>query len=318
MSVDVDEPRSLTDDEIADLLTRTSRTFALAIPCLPPELSRQIGVAYLMFRIIDSVEDGNRLGASLKCRMLARFSEVLGDTRASRPLAAQLADFVETEPSHDEDECLLHRLSASVVTTAQSFRPDVRRIIFTAVRRSAAGMSRFVLAGEKEGAVRLQSGPELHEYCFCVAGVVGEMLTQLFVEDDRALQPMNDPLLIHSPAFGEALQLVNILRDSDSDGQQQRQFIPPDTSRSELMWIASRNLDRAEHYIELLKSGSADAGVIQFTEIPVRLARETLIEVERHGPGARVSRSVVMQILESVTSASSPVALPSSASGGRS
>src|SRR5207244_2392879 len=40
------------DDEMQAFLQKTSRTFALTIPMLPTGLRREIGVAYLLFRII--------------------------------------------------------------------------------------------------------------------------------------------------------------------------------------------------------------------------------------------------------------------------
>ena len=42
---------------MSGLLERTSRTFALSIPFLPAELQRSVTVAYLIFRIVDTIED---------------------------------------------------------------------------------------------------------------------------------------------------------------------------------------------------------------------------------------------------------------------
>ena len=44
--------------DVDDLLRKTSRTFALAIPMLPSPPREEVGVAYLLFRIIDTFEDG--------------------------------------------------------------------------------------------------------------------------------------------------------------------------------------------------------------------------------------------------------------------
>ena len=46
--------------EIESLLQKTSRTFALTIPYLPRPIRDEIGVAYLLFRIIDTFEDAVR------------------------------------------------------------------------------------------------------------------------------------------------------------------------------------------------------------------------------------------------------------------
>ena len=46
--------------DVNDLLQKTSRTFALTIPYLPPPTREEVGLAYLLFRIIDTFEDATR------------------------------------------------------------------------------------------------------------------------------------------------------------------------------------------------------------------------------------------------------------------
>ena len=63
--------------------------------------------------------------------------------------------------------------------------------------------------------LRLSSIPELRDYCYVVAGIVGEMLTELFLLDRPAAGAASrDYLRERSQLFGEALQLVNILKDA--------------------------------------------------------------------------------------------------------
>ena len=50
-------------DLIEDHLARTSRTFALAIPALDPRLRHAVGLAYLIFRVADTLEDAARWSA---------------------------------------------------------------------------------------------------------------------------------------------------------------------------------------------------------------------------------------------------------------
>lgn len=46
---------------LQDLLVKTSRTFALAIPLLPEPTAHEVTVAYLLFRIADTFEDASVL-----------------------------------------------------------------------------------------------------------------------------------------------------------------------------------------------------------------------------------------------------------------
>jgi phytoene/squalene synthetase len=43
--------------DLADLLQRTSRTFGLAIPRLSEPTRTEVTIAYLLFRIADTLED---------------------------------------------------------------------------------------------------------------------------------------------------------------------------------------------------------------------------------------------------------------------
>lgn len=307
----------LTDEEVALLLQRTSRTFALAIPQLPHVLRKQVGIAYLLFRIIDSVEDGDAIVCSSKVRLLRQISVIL-ESADSDPLPAEkIAQFAGVLPTLHDAELELHRVTASVIETARTFPGPRQRMIFSAVSRCARGMSRFLCSAGSAGHIRLQTTPQLHEYCFCVAGLVGEMLTQLFVADDPSLSDVSEQLAIHAAAFGEALQLVNILRDSEGDLRMGRTLIPPDITRGELMALANRDLDRAAYYIQLLQQSGAHPGVLSFVELPVQLARETLQQVRQHGPGAKVSRPDVMRIAAAVVDRhSSRLGAPDQATGG--
>ena len=76
-----------------------------------------------------------------------------------------------------------------------------------------------------------QSIAELRDYCYIVAGIVGEMLTELFLLDRPGLAPAADYLRARSRLFGEGLQLVNILKDADVDASEGRVYIPRGAAR---------------------------------------------------------------------------------------
>src|SRR5689334_17029718 len=63
--------------DIDRLLILTSRTFALAIPELPEPLRREVGIAYLLFRIADTFEDATRWPRAERLAGLAAFDKLL-------------------------------------------------------------------------------------------------------------------------------------------------------------------------------------------------------------------------------------------------
>jgi 15-cis-phytoene synthase len=66
---------------------------------------------------------------------------------------------------------------------------------------------------------------ELHEYCYCVASVVGLMMTRVF----GAAEPS---ALSYASDLGTAMQLTNILRDVREDFAMGRIYIPADELRA--------------------------------------------------------------------------------------
>ena len=59
-----------------------------------------------------------------------------------------------------------------------------------------------------------------------MAGIVGEMLSELFLLDRPGLSPIASRLRERAATFGEALQLVNILKDSAVDAEEGRRYLP--------------------------------------------------------------------------------------------
>ena len=63
-----------------ETLPKVSRTFALNISALKGDLHKNILVAYLFCRTIDTVEDASKLGVANKVRLLLDFASLLKNT----------------------------------------------------------------------------------------------------------------------------------------------------------------------------------------------------------------------------------------------
>lgn len=272
------------------LLAKTSRTFAIAIPCLPHPANKEVTIAYLLFRIADTIEDGKNLSKAEKVAAFDAFYDLLDIQGASTSLD------LPRPPIDDPDHAALLDEVSLVVNSAASLREPVRHAIIRRARATIAGMKRFV-AQSPDGQPKITSVAELRDYCYVVAGIVGELLTDVFVFGATWLSSIRPVLDQHARAFGEGLQLVNILKDSDDDHDNGRIFIPHEKTRPKLFELARQDLNRAEHYVQALKQADAPPGYIAFTEIPLRLAWRTLECVELDGPGSKVPREEVMSIM---------------------
>jgi len=117
--------------------------------------------------------------------------------------------------------------------------------------------------------VRFETFGELKEYCYCVASVVGLMMTRVFgVSDERAYEQALD--------LGTAMQLTNILRDIDEDLTRGRVYLPQEDLRRHGCTEASlarRTVD--DRFVSLMKEeiararefyGRGEAGIPYLTD----------------------------------------------------
>ena len=59
------------------ILGSVSRTFALTIPLLPPDIEKVVGNTYLLCRIVDTIEDAADLSTQTKQSLSALFLEAV-------------------------------------------------------------------------------------------------------------------------------------------------------------------------------------------------------------------------------------------------
>lgn len=279
---------------IDDLLERTSRTFALAIPLLPEPVRHEVGVGYLLFRIADTLEDAEHLPRDVRVRELGRFIELLGDPTEATAAAASAAWGARPASTNVDYNRLLRETSA-VIAELNTLDPAAAEPLRRHVVRSALGMAETVRRADEAGAFRLDTIDELRRYCYFVAGIVGEMLTELFVLR-LAPSPARDALAADAAAFGEGLQLVNILKDAESDAGDGRVYLPADTTRESVIDLAEADLAAAERYANHLAEAGAAPGVVAFATLPRTLAAATL-DLMRRGEGVKVGRDVVTACL---------------------
>jgi farnesyl-diphosphate farnesyltransferase len=296
----------LTDQQVDQLLQSTSRTFALSIPLLPPAERREVGLAYLVFRIADTYEDAELLGRAARIAGLQSF-EACFET----PSPAQWSEFAQQSlrqpPSENADYNRLVAATPQVLCSLAACRHDAGEIVTRYATASIHGMIQSLQSGDTQGVLQFQSIDQLRRYCYFVAGVVGEMLTELFLLrlDDKQAAGTLLPL---ARDFGEGLQLVNILKDSRDDATQGRCYLPGDWSREAIMELARGDLRRAAAYVDALRSLGAPDGYIEFSQLPLELAEATLDRLATHGPGAKVSRDQVAAIMAKLGSRSTSTA----------
>ncbi|MBV8202038.1 MAG: squalene/phytoene synthase family protein, partial [Acidobacteria bacterium] len=225
------------DDEVRpdleQLLIATSRTFALAIPLLPEPTRRQVTIAYLLFRIADTFEDAARWPRARRIEALAAFERLLlaADPGATAATARSWAAEVPCDQPGYRD--LLAELP-QVLEAFFALSPAAVELIREHTLRTSRGMAGFVARTDDRGELCLRDLDDLRGYCYVVAGIVGELLTELFLLGHPALAASAADLRLRSRAFGEGLQLFTTLKDSASDAAEGRRYLPEGVPRAEV------------------------------------------------------------------------------------
>jgi len=199
---------SSDDDFQSAMLEGVSRTFALTIPQLPRTLCRVVSNAYLLCRIIDTIEDEPGLSGARKNYFCQQFLRALNGVKNAEPFSGQLGAALSRQTSAAEHELIRH--VARVIQITRSFSEPQREALQHCVRTMAKGMTQFQLRNEKYG---LQTLEDLDLYCYYVAGVVGQMLTSLFCLHSPEIAKSHDVLMGLAISFGQGLQMTNILKD---------------------------------------------------------------------------------------------------------
>ncbi len=202
------------------LLDKVSRSFALAIRMLPKNVNTQIMAAYLVYRVIDTIEDS---GADYKVKK-KMFREVIDsislkhydDIRIAQTME-YLERLISPYCSREEKELLSSYKEVAVVFYA--LPRDIRRSILRWGKVMVKGMEKFLR--KKIDTLRDQT-----IYSYYVAGVVGYLINDVLYYNRIIDNQLRKQLKRSAKNFGLALQKINILRDIARDVVEERYYWP--------------------------------------------------------------------------------------------
>ncbi len=203
------------------MLPHVSRTFALTIPQLPTGLRRAVTNAYLLCRIADTIEDEPALSAAETHRFLQRFAAVVSGREAAAPLALEVAAHLSDSTLPAERDLVSHM--ALVVEITHTLPRDQQSAIQRCIDLMCYGMHHFQRTASLAG---LPRSADLDSYCYYVAGVVGEMLTELFCSYCPGAALRRSALRELAPSFAQGLQMTNILKDMWDDRSRGACWLP--------------------------------------------------------------------------------------------
>lgn len=216
---------SVGSDEVYQdrILPHVSRTFALTIPQLPPALRTAVTSAYLLCRIADTIEDEPALSPPETLAFLQAFGAALAGVRDPEPLARSIAQRLSERTLATERDLVSNM--ARVIRVTGSLNQTQRAAIQRCVDLMCFGMPRFQFSASLKG---LERSSDLDDYCYYVAGVVGEMLTELFCDYSPQIARHRPSLAAVAASFAQGLQMTNILKDVWEDRSRGACWLPRD------------------------------------------------------------------------------------------
>jgi len=296
-----------------------SRTFALTIPQLPESLERAVGNGYLLCRIADTIEDDPGLDPQEKLAFFESFLQVLNGQGNAKAFAQSLHSALSERILPAERELVL--ATPEVLQLTRMLSEAQQQALIRCVTMMSDGMYRFQSRKSLDG---LDSVPEMSHYCYAVAGVVGEMLTELFCDYSEAINTHRDEMMPLAICFGQGLQLTNILKDIWEDQQDGSCWLPRSAFSSDdqnlgqlirteqpqdlteginyLVGIAHENLESAVQYSCLIPR--SEPGIRKFCLWAIGMATATLKKIHRNpgyydGNQVKISRRQVGVIVHS-------------------
>ena len=203
------------------LLKEVSRTFALTIPQLPTALQHAVGNGYLLCRIADTIEDDPGIVGDEKFSFFEEFLNVLQKNADEYAFRERLHDALSKAMPQGERN-LVQKIPYVVATTRALPAPQ-RDALIRCTRIMSNGMYEFQVQKSLDGLATLE---DMNRYCYVVAGVVGEMLTELFCDHSEAIAENREAMMDLAVSFGQGLQMTNILKDIWEDREAGNCWLP--------------------------------------------------------------------------------------------
>ncbi len=266
-----------------------------------------LSLGYLLARASDTIADSEEVDVTVRVQCLSMFEAAMLGGDAREELINLLEEKFITVQSNPKEKLLLQRLNDIFARYDSSWEwvwNALQQLMNTIVKGQTFDLERFATKGEG----RIQNDKELMEYCYMVAGSVGEYWTEVGCRTDSSFSTLKrEKLEACGIAFGQGLQLVNILRDAPSDMHEGRIYLPnADVAReTELLKEAKRWRKRARTlvqkgyvYSKSLRQKRSRIAVA----LPALLADETLnlldqADLEDWQNGVKVSRKTVRRCL---------------------
>lgn len=274
-------------------LDRVSRSFAFCIARLEGDMKQWVGLSYLLCRILDTVEDSPWHDGEAQEKSFSTFEKFI----CQLPTFEEVQAWAQVVPATDPGEKLLLQDAYRCFLELHSLPQNVREKIQRPVLDMFRGMKYFLNIQRDKSVLRLHSLHEVNQYCFFVAGLVGDLLNDL-VSLNASGFFVSQRVRVDAHHFGLFLQKINLLKDQAKDEKEGRFLVP---SRAELLGSLRKDAEGAIRY--LLALPMAEKGFRLFCAWSLFLGLASLPFIEQsalRGLFQKIPRFVTEQLLGKV------------------
>lgn len=211
------------------ILKDVSRSFYLSMRVLPHAMREPISLGYLLARASDTLADTDALAPGLRLEMLDGMEDLLSGADRGGWLD-RLEAKVIPQQTHLGEKVLLEQMAAVFDWLDRLDKPgdsEVRQAIIRVMGHIIEGQRLDIERFELQSGYRMEDEATLERYCYLVAGCVGEFWTEIGTLTTRRFSSADpEQLMAWGRHYGQALQLINILRDLPEDLQVGRCYLP--------------------------------------------------------------------------------------------
>ncbi len=212
--------------DLNTLLKNTSRSLYLSAKILPGSIGPAFGLAYLLCRYADTIADTPLLEASKRLYWVEQFPQLVRAQDTAR--SAELIRDLSGCPSANPYETALIAHLPDCLAALQKIPAKQQAFIFEVVENVCCGMKKDLTAFAQPdpGTVKALATPEeLKTYCRLMGGKPGLFWSQLIYQT-LAVRADKETFFTWGQQVGDALQIVNVLRDLPQDLQNGRCYFP--------------------------------------------------------------------------------------------
>ena len=235
--------------DIETLLKNTSRSLYLSVCVLPKTMRGSFAIAYLLCRYADSIADTDLLPQDRRLYWIKQFPTIV--EKQNPATFKELEQEVCGQSENPYEKELLKNLGPCLSIFNKIKNPQ-KQYILDVVHAVCEGME-FDLGSFTQGAQKptaLPTEKELTHYCRLMGGKPGLFWSRLIYHTAKIPLGENDFYEL-GQNIGDALQIVNILRDLPKDLQIGRCYFPQtDLKENNLSpegLLSSQNSDRFEN-----------------------------------------------------------------------